>query len=46
MSVLVKEEKLALTLEHEDEDEGKGEHAVLAVIIEFFFNPNISFNLG
>jgi hypothetical protein len=35
---LVKEkEKLPSTLEHEDEEEGKGEHIVLDVIIGFNF---------
>jgi hypothetical protein len=37
MSVFVKEgEKLASTLEHEDEDEGKNEHAGLDARVHFF----------
>jgi hypothetical protein len=48
MSVLAKEEeKLASTLEHEDENEGKGEHAVLDAINEvIFFHRQNSFNSG
>jgi hypothetical protein len=46
MSVSVKEgEKLASTLEHEDEDEGKDEHAGLDARVHFF-HPQNPFNLG
>jgi hypothetical protein len=46
MSVLVKEgEKLASTLEHEDEDEGKDEHAGLDARVHFF-HPQNPFNSG
>lgn len=42
MSVFVKEgEKLASTLEHEDEDEGKNEHAGLDARVHFFIPKSL-----